>query len=51
MKKSHKWDMMESIEVRCPYCGYRFAKDGYYDIGDEMRCHYCDKEFELGQPK
>lgn len=52
MKKSHIWDVEETLHARCPYCGKR--KDevcGAADEGDITRCHHCDKLFELGRPE
>jgi DNA-directed RNA polymerase subunit RPC12/RpoP len=50
-KKTHKWEIMENIYVRCPYCGKYFDKDGFFDVGDEIECSKCGKIFILGNPR
>lgn len=52
MKKSHKWEEVPTIEVRCPHCGkWDTLVGSLADEGDTIRCGKCDKLFELGRPK
>jgi phage FluMu protein Com len=52
MKKSHIWDTYEILEVKCPYC--RKINEQYCGCSgeeDTVKCHFCEKEFELGKQK
>jgi len=52
MKKSHIWDTIEILEVKCLYCRKEIEKYyGCFDIGDILECSSCKKEFELGEQK
>ena len=52
MKKSHVWDIYETIAVQCPYCRENFEEEHCCIIeGDIIDCQYCGKEFELGEQK
>ena len=52
MKKSHKWEDVPCLDIRCPYCGIWETHIGCIsDKGDIVRCPHCDKLFELGQQK
>jgi len=52
IRKTHRWDIYETLEARCPYCRQR----NYYDYvignkGDIEICEFCEREFELGAIK
>lgn len=52
LKKSHQWDIYESIDVICPYC--RKGTNKVYENwkeGDEIECFWCKKHFILGKQK
>lgn len=57
LKKSYMWgvELLEHIEVRCPYCGEYFTEESAcYTIGDTLYCHMCDEDgrpFILGKAK
>ena len=52
MKKSHQWDVIEILQVKCPYCRKENEQDDICtEEGDTMNCHFCNKEFELGKQK
>lgn len=47
MKKCHQWE--EAVNARCPHCHINGVYDAIGDEGDLMACHYCGKQFELGE--
>ena len=51
MKKSHKWDIRDVSDIRCPHCGKWLERDGAFMVGDDLLCDECGKMFELGQQK
>lgn len=52
MKKSHKWDTMEVLQVKCPYCRQELEYQGCgYSEGDKIRCWSCGKKLELGRQR
>lgn len=52
MKKSHKWEEIPTLEVRCPHCrGVDRVKSLRVWVGYKIKCRYCLKKFELGRQK
>jgi transposase-like protein len=51
MKKSYTWDMVELLTAYCPRCGHAVTRYGQYDEGRQVRCYYCNEEFELGEQR
>lgn len=53
MKKSHKWEEIGLVYIRCPHCGKWFNLEGDYVEGDVVNCPQkdCLKDFELGRQK
>lgn len=53
MKKSHKWEELPAVEVRCPHCGEWMDATGITGEGDVVHCDApnCLKSFELGVQK
>jgi hypothetical protein len=48
VKKSHKWEKIERIKIRCPHCGKWSTRMGHFDEGDIFDCDHCTKDFKLG---
>ena len=52
LKKSHKWEDYEAIDIRCPHCG---VWETYVGVGmgegNIIECPNCMKRFELGRQK
>ena len=44
------WGIREFIFATCPYCGWEFQRNGYYEIGDLISCHKCNRQFKLSKP-
>lgn len=51
MKKSHKYEEIPTIEIRCPHCGIWDSYVGDYIEGFILCCDKCRKKFELGRQK
>ena len=52
MKKSHKWEEVPTLDIRCPHCGvWKTYKPIIAKEGDIVSCIYCDTDFELGRQK
>jgi len=52
MKKSHQWDVMSILIVRCPHCGKEIRSIGSDSwVGDKIICKKCNRKFELGAIK
>ena len=52
MKKSHKWEDYEAIDIRCPHCGKWETYTGYgMGEGNIVDCYNCGVKFEVGRQK
>lgn len=52
MKKSHIWDELIIVQVKCPHCRRDLEyQSGGPITGDRLRCYYCGKKFELGEQR
>ncbi len=51
MKKSHKYEDMEGLEVRCPHCQSYNEHRGLFFVGYKLKCPCCLRKFELGRRK
>ena len=51
LKKSHKWEEIGSVYMRCPHCGKWFQVEGDYMEGNIVNCQYCLEDFELGRQR
>jgi len=52
MKKTHIWNVLEIVQIRCPYCGHRNEYEGHFTCEtDKLECYHCKRIFELGEQK
>ena len=49
LKKTHKFEEISHLDIRCPYCGMQDDYIGDYMIGYILQCKNCQKKFELGK--
>lgn len=50
MKKSHKWQVVSYVRIRCPGCGIYYKK--YGKVVEALQiCPHCGEDFELGSQK